>query len=64
MKTINVREQRAKLEGVILMRPWTTDPEIIREMVSRGPERRQHPRAKETDRRRIVPLDELFEEIV
>lgn len=65
MKTVvNVREQREKLEGVILLRPWTTDPEVLRDMVARGPKRRQHPRPQAADRRKLVSIDELFEEIV
>lgn len=50
--TINVREERERMAGVILLRPWTTDPEVLREMVSRGLERRQHTRPQAADRRK------------
>lgn len=62
--TINVREMREQTAHIILLRPWTTDPDVLREMVSRGPERRQHPRPQAADRRKVVSIDELFEEIV
>ncbi|MDH3350237.1 MAG: hypothetical protein OEM51_01715 [Gammaproteobacteria bacterium] len=45
-RTINVRELRAQLEldHPILMRPWTTDPDTVRDMVARGLDRRDHKR--------------------
>lgn len=50
--TINVREQAEKMAGVILLRPWTTDPEVLRDMVSRGLERR-HIKRPTADRRKV-----------
>lgn len=43
-RTIDARALRAQLEldHPILMRPLTTDPDVLREMVARGkPDRRQ-----------------------
>ncbi len=53
IRVINARELRERLEidHPICLRPWTTDPEIVREMVARGLDRRDMKRP-DTDRRK------------
>jgi hypothetical protein len=53
IRTINTRElrERLELEHPISLRPWATDPDIIREMVARGLDRRNTMRP-EADRRK------------
>lgn len=53
IRTIDARELRAQLEldHPILLRPHTTDPEVVREMVARGLDRRDHKRPGD-DRRK------------
>ena len=55
MRVIDARELRAQIERdfPIGLRPWTTDQEIVREMVARGLERRQTMRP-DKDRRKVI----------
>ena len=55
MRVINCRELRAQLERdhPILLRPHTTDPEVIRDMIARsGLDRRDHKRPEAAERRK------------
>lgn len=56
IRTIDTHDLRVRLERdfPISLRPWTTDQEIVREMVSRGLDRRNTTRP-EKDRRKIGP---------
>jgi len=53
MRVIDARELRAQIERdfPISLRPWTTNPDIVSEMVARGLDRRNTTRP-EADRRR------------
>jgi hypothetical protein len=53
IQTINTQElrKRLELEFPICLRPWTTDPGIVREMISRGLDRRDTKRP-DKDRRK------------
>ncbi len=55
MTEINARELKARVERdhPICLRPWATDMEIVREMVSRGLDRRDTTRP-EPDRRKVT----------